>query len=295
MIFYHFTSVALAESIVHSGISNGHLCRSDGTILQPIVWLTTDSRVEGHGLLTGGTVSKESQRRYIEAVQGRRMANNVLHDKTQVRLRVRLPRLDRHLVSFRDWSRRYEKPGYARIMGLSAVRELEGASDEQIIEWHRTLGTKEDTWWLYRETVPPAAIEDVAFNLGADFAPYAFEEHGRSHFREAGFSAISKPALDELGVILPPSHKFDHAKAFCFFTAQSFPPHVVIRGGGLTTALVLVDGMPLRTTEGGRVAAISPKHAELSAWVARHQDELHACWQDAIQIYRNYHPNFLPE
>lgn len=87
MIFYHFTSVPLAESILHSGISEGHLSRSDGTILKPIVWLTTDSSVNGHGLPTGGTIP-ESKRRYAMAVQGD-LKKNLLQDKTQVRLRVR--------------------------------------------------------------------------------------------------------------------------------------------------------------------------------------------------------------
>jgi hypothetical protein len=119
-----------------------------------------------------------------------------------------------------------------------------------------------------------------------------FEQHGRSQFRESGFSTVSKAALDDLRVILPPTHKFDQAKAFCFFAAHSLPPHVIIRGGGLYSALVLQDGMPLRTSEGSPVLAMPQKHVELSAWIARHRDELNACWQDAIQTYRNYYPDF---
>jgi hypothetical protein len=72
----------MADSIMHQGISQGHLDRLNGEIIKPIVWLTTDASHIGHGLLTGNESVTSSQAIYMELVQGVRPKNLITHDKT---------------------------------------------------------------------------------------------------------------------------------------------------------------------------------------------------------------------
>jgi len=68
LIFFHFTTAPMAEASLRDGLSYGHLRRSSGEIIQPIVWLTTDASPCDHGLLTGKEILTESQIDYLQRV-----------------------------------------------------------------------------------------------------------------------------------------------------------------------------------------------------------------------------------
>ena len=90
MKLFHYTSVALAESILSSSISPGHLMHSDGGMLKSVVWLTAEPRSWGHGLATGDETPSPLEIAHSERVRGEPLRNNRTADKTCIRIAVEL-------------------------------------------------------------------------------------------------------------------------------------------------------------------------------------------------------------
>lgn len=284
MILYHYTSVAMAESILHSGLKPSTLTRGNGSIMYGVLWLTTDPTHWGHGLLTGKERPTESQKRYIERLQGRPMENEAMADKTAVRIAVELDDDDPLLHSFVAWSKVNERPMYARSMGLSALYDLNSLSDAQLKRAYKNARTKEGTWWLYFNALSPLRIVSVAALVDSAFVPYSFESHGRNVFREYGFAVVSQNSLTSLASLLPSTHEFDIAKAFCICTDSSARPTVVVRGGGYQFELDLETAAALKGDLPSNLDAIVE-------WVDGCRAELAECWNDAKEIFYNFYPH----
>ncbi|MEN8503600.1 MULTISPECIES: hypothetical protein [Paraburkholderia] len=284
MQLYHYTSATMAESIFHEGLQPSTLTRGDGTIMKGVLWLTTDTDVNGHGLLTGKERLTESQRRFLEKIQGGPLKNEVMVDKTAIRIQVDIEDDDPMLHSFVDWSKKNERPGYARIMGLSALYDLKALTDAELKRAYKHAKTKEATWKLYFSSVPPMKISDVSALAGTQFVPYDFERNGRGPLRENGLTIVSADSLRRLRDFLPPLHRFDLPKAFCICTEASDRPFVVIRGGGFQFSVGLRSG---ELREGQATVAIL---AAAKAWVGERQAELEACWEDATETYFRFYP-----
>jgi len=284
MILYHYTSVAMAESILHSGLKPSTLTRSDESIMRGVLWLTTDPTHLGHGLLTGKERPTESDKRYLKRILGRAMKNEVMADKTAVRIAVELDDGDPLLHSFVAWSKVNERPMYAKIMGLSALYEINSLSDAELKRAYKNAPTKEATWWLYFDTVSPMRIVSVAALVDSAFVPYSFESHGRIAFREYGFSVVSQGSLVSLGSLLPSTHEFDIAKAFCICANSSARPTVAVRGGGYQFELDLETTSVLRGDPPVNLEAIIE-------WVNGCRAELAECWSDAEEIFYSFYPH----
>jgi hypothetical protein len=264
-----------------SGIKYGVLARSDGSFMRPVVWLTTDSSPDGHGLPTGKTRISAAEKAYVERAFGQSFKSDVTLDKTKVRVKARLATGDRRLVSFEKHCASYERPHFAKIMGLSARFDLQSLSDAELKRVYETARTKEKTWWLYAGVIEPEDFVAVDFDSGGTFVPYDFEGHGWAEFCDAGFGVVGKASLESLERILPPRHKFDQVKAFCLCQDADETPHFHIRGGGAHLAFRVEDGAPYFVKAG------SPPD-ELAGWISERRAELRGCWNDARASYERY-------
>lgn len=289
MILYHYTSVSLAEAILSSAISKGHLVQSDGGILQPVVWLTTEPRAWGHGLTTGSERLTSSEVAFSERVQGGPMRNYKTVDKTRMRLAVEIvPANSPRLMSFMDYARTYESKAFAKRLGISAQYKLDKLSPKDYHRLSRTAKTMESTWWLSFEPVPASALVTVDIFVAGRFSPYRFEAHGRDAMRELGFATPSAGALSELAQILMPSHPFEEAKAILICSDPSETPKVTIRGGGKTRAFEIVGAVPLGGSDD------DSQIATLWTWIDSHRLELLHCWNEAIELYFVAYPKRRP-
>jgi len=284
MQLYHYTSATMAESIFHSGLKPSTLTRGDGSIMKGVLWLTSDADVNGHGLLTGNERLTDRERRFLEKVQGGPLKNEVMADKTAIRIQVDIEPDDPMLHSFGDWSKKNERPGYARIMGLSALYDLKALSDAELQRAYKHAKTKEATWKLYFSNVSPMQISGVSALAGTQFVPYDFELNGRESLRENGLTTVSAGSLCRLQDFLTPLHRFDLPKAFCICTEVSDRPFVVIRDGGFQFSVDLRSG---ELREGQATVAIL---AAAKAWAGERQAELEACWEDATETYFRFYP-----
>lgn len=279
----------MAESIFQSGLKPSTLTRSDGRLMSNVLWLTTVPDYKGHGLLTGKERLTERQRRYLEKKQGAPLKNEVMADKTAVRIQIDIDHDDPMLHSFVEWSKVNERPGYARTMGLSALYDLNALSDAELKQRFRSAKTKESTWHLYFGGVPPQRITSVSALVDGKFVLYDFERHGRDSLRESGLTAVSEQSLTALRSIIKPLHPFDLPKALCICTAPDDQPNVVIRGGGHEFT---VD---LRTRElrSGQTSLAVLNTTQ--TWVSERESELEACWEDAVATYFQFYPEQLPQ
>ncbi len=252
--------------------------------MRGVLWLTSDPDFNGHGLLTGKERPTDSEKRYLEKVQGGPLKNEVMADKTAIRIHVDIEDDDPMLHSFVDWSKRNERPGYARIMGLSALYDIKALSDAELQRAYKHAKTKETTWMLYFGNVPPTQISGVSALAGKQFVPYDFERNGRESLRENGLTIVNADSLHRLQDFLPPLYQFDLPKAFCICTDVSDRPFVVIRGAGYQFSVDLSSG---ELREGEATATIL---AATKVWVGERQAELEACWEDATETYFRFYP-----
>ncbi|WP_310135336.1 hypothetical protein [Paraburkholderia terricola] len=212
------------------------------------------------------------------------MKNEVMADKTAIRITVDLDDDDPLLHSFVEWSKENERPGYAKTIGLSALYDLRSLSDAELKRAYKKAQTKEGTWWLYFGEVAPSSITRVAAISGSAFVPYSFESHGRKTFRQYGFSAVGPESLASLAPLLPSAHAFDVAKAFCICADAGARSTVVVRGGGYQFELDLQTGRLLKGDAPENLAAIVE-------WIRRHESELAACWTDSVEVFHHYYPD----
>ena len=282
LIFFHFATAPMAEAILRDGLSYGHLRRSSGEIIQPIVWLTTDASPCDHGLLTGKEILTESQIDYLQRVTDP-VRNTVTANKREMRLKVKVPKSDRRLVSFWDYCRKHESEDYAKAFRISALddKDQAKATAGRTLQFGRT---KERTWWLYQGVISPLNIMAADFDDSGTFISYQFEPHGRAAFEHAGFAPASPAAQAELEQLYEPRYPLDIVRAVCFCHQLDHPPYVLVRGRGIDVALRLSDSACIH----GKIPA---NNAGLMAWLTRHRADLEQRWQQAVNLYRQFYPD----
>jgi hypothetical protein len=290
MKLYHYTSITLGEAILSSAIKDGHLMHSDGGMSRGVVWLTTDPRPAGHGLLLGGEQITASQVAFSERATGRPAPNCLAtHNKTQLRISVELDsESDPRLMSFMSYCKTHETKQWSKMMGLSCLIDVKRTPTKDLRRLMRTTSTKETTWWLSFSPVRPDCFVSVDVNVKCKFEPYDFERHGREQMRRDGFAFPSALAQAELGEIVEPSHQFEQTKAFVFCENPDKPPKVVVRGGSMVRAFEI-------GTRALVVGDVDQKTVPLQAWIARHEEELRACWCEAVKLFDEFHPNHRSE
>lgn len=268
---------------MNSGISKGHLVRSNNAIIQPIVWLTTDPNPQGHGLPTGQENVTDEQLRHHEHVTGKRALTRITVDKTAVRIKVKISSSDKNLISFRQFANKNEpRPEiYTKITGLSAILDIQSLSDLELQSALKTAKTNEDTWWLYRGIISPTLFEDVDFRIDENFVKYDFEKYGREHFLDQGMAAVSAASLSDLARLIPATNKFDIPKAFCVCTELGALPSVIIRGNGFDALFSIDEGRVIQCPEN-----MDPRN--LIQWITAHKDELASCWNQARERFMFY-------
>jgi hypothetical protein len=285
---YHYTAVSLSEAILSSSIREGHLMHSDGAMTHNVVWLTTDERPYGHGLTLGSEKLNASQIAHQERVIGGPLRNARTLDKTQLRIGLELDASSNPgLISFMNYCKTYESKTFARWMGLSCIVDMNTVPEKELKRLARVAATKESTWWLSFSPVPPETFISVDFNVEGKFAPYDFELHGRRALRRLGFVFPSTRALAEVAELIPRAHRFEMPKAFVFCEDPSKPPKIVFRGGAAIHAFEVQSRSLFMGEPGDKTAA-------LQAWIARHEEELMGCWQEAVGLYYDAYPDRRP-
>lgn len=279
MKLFHYTSVALAESILSSSISQGHLMQSDGEMLKPVVWLTTEPRSWGHGLTSGDETPSPSEIAHSERVQGGPLRNNRTADKTRIRIAVELdPKTAPDLMSFMEYAKTHESKAFAKTYGISARYKLAKLTPKNFQRIARHEKTMESTWWLSFSPVPTSAFIEVAIGEAGRFVPYVFEQHGRPVMRDAGFAIPSPTALESLQQIVPSSHRYELTKAILICGDPTEVPKVSIRGGGAIRTFDVLTADHLKGTDD----ELTPV---LQGWINTHRAELTNCWNDAVELY----------
>lgn len=284
MRLYHYTSLPLVESILLSDLSKGHMNTLEG-IVSPVVWLTTDSKAEGHGMPTGIETLTDSHLDHLEKLQGERPKNRRTHDKMKVRLAFDIPEREMLLLQrFTEYCDRVPNgKWFAKWTGLSCYIDVAMADDESIKKMMRNQATKEKTWWISFMPVPPRFITAIELR-GKDrqYHPSDFEKFVRTAMGEQGFFYPSPDALLELLTIVKPVHPLGDPKPLIICAGPTATPTVAIRGGGTDLWYEIKSGRSLTDT-----VAYEPN---LSAWVARFRAELMAAWDRARESYFTFYP-----
>jgi hypothetical protein len=284
MRLYHYTSAALADSILLSDLSEGHMSTMGGTI-RPVVWLTSDPKAEGHGLTNGTETLTERNMAHIKKVIGERPKNRRTSDKMKVRLTYDVPADEMHyLQRFTEYFDRIPKGKLiAKLTGLSCYIDTATADPKRLKAMMKSQPTKEKTWWISFLPVSARLITAVEFR-GTDGAyhPYDFEKLVRPALGQLGFFFPSPEALRELLTIVKPLHPLGYTKASVFCIRPDATPTVSISDGGTNLVYEIETGKSLTDT-----AAYEP---QLSAWIATHRAELMDAWAQAKQSYYSYYP-----
>lgn len=278
MLLNHFTGITLAESIFTSSLNRGHLTRRDGSIEQPVVWLTSDTSWKGHGLLTGEVVSAK-ELAHAERVETRKMETAISHDKTLIRITVKIPSSDRRIIPYVKYCKKCgDGKDFAKHMGLSAVTNLRGFSSAEIDRLIENTKTKEGTWFLCFGEIHPSEFAAVDSRTEQGYVPYDFERHGRTLWEEQGFFCPSGSALAEIEGLYKQRHNFDVLRAFAFCNKPEDKPTVIVRGRGISC---MIDIQTCQISFG----APSSGADTLRTWVRDHQSELKLCWERAKERY----------
>ncbi|MFJ2989932.1 hypothetical protein ACIPF8_18865 [Collimonas sp. NPDC087041] len=287
MRLYHYTAAALADYILISNLSVGHMSTPQGPI-RPVVWLTTDPNPEGHGLLTGAEVMTESNRNHVEKMQGQKIKNNKTQDKTKVRLTFDIPDKEMYLLQpFTDYCARFANKQFAKWTGVSCYIDAANTDTKRVIELMKTLPTKEKTWWISFMPISASFITAVEFrgNDGA-YYPVDFEKNARRAFEDLGFFSPSSEALSELLMIVKPHHPLGYTKALVFCHGPDETPTATISGGATHLEYEIETGRSLTDT--------TPYEPHLSAWVTKHRTELMVAWEQAKESYYSFYPTHRP-
>jgi hypothetical protein len=283
MKLYHYTSVPIAETILSSSLSRGHLRKSDNTIIHDVVWLTSDPSSDGHGLTNGTEKLTSSNVRHLEEVQGAPLRNKMMHNKTAIRLTYNLPEDWQPIIqNFVEYSKIFEDKYYAKIMGLSCYIDIQKVSDKLLKSMYKNKKTKEKTWWISFIAIPSKFISAVDFKCGDKYIPYNFELHGRTGMAEVGFIIPSADTISTLRPLLPGLNAFENASARIICPTPEHEPIVHIRGQGTDRIF--------RINDGKFFAGTAATQNELEAWVLQHKDELMTCWHQAVSSYKEFYP-----
>jgi hypothetical protein len=284
MRLYHYTSAAMADAILLSDLSNGHMRTPEG-VIGPVVWLTSDPKAEGHGLLNGTETLTDRNMDHLEKLQGKRPQNRTTSDKMKVRLTFDIPENEMHqLQRFIDyWDCRPGGKRFAKWTGVSCYIDTATANHKRVQAMMKSHPTKEKTWWI--SFLPVSARFITAVELrGADGAyhPYDFEKLVRPALGELGFFAPSAKALQELQTSVKPKHPLGYIKALVICFNSDATPIVGIRDGGSDLLYEIETGKSLTDT-----MAYEP---QLSDWVATHRTDLMEAWAQAKESYYSFYP-----
>lgn len=285
MNLYHYTNITMAESILASGLNNGHLTRASGAIERPVVWLTSDQSHEGHGLLTGVEKMTEGNRNYVERASGKRPKNDYVGNKTQIRIKVRVQQNDRCLTPYVKYCvDNGDSKIYAKMMGLSCYHSLRELSDIELLNLAKSFKTKEDTWYLYHGIISPNQIIAMDYNLDDRFVPYEFELHGRNQMIFDGVVPASQDATEQLQLLFDRGFQLDRISAVTLCATLDQAPMVMIRGCGMQLLVDVVREEFLRGSP--------PAKAEgVLRWIRDHKDELLQSYQlarERLSFYNSY-------
>lgn len=285
MRLYHYTSLPLIESILLTDLSKGHMNTLEG-IISPVVWLTTDSRAEGHGMPDGTETLTDSHLDHLEKLQGERPKNRRTHDKMKVRLTVDIPEDEMlQLQRFTDYCERLPNgKWFAKWTGLSCYIDVATADDNAIKKMMRTQATKEKTWWISFMPVSSRFISAIELR-GKDrlYHPYDFEKFVRPAMGEQGFFYPSADALRELQAIIRPVHPLGDPKPLVICAGPAATPTVAIRVSG-------TDFLQYEIESGRSLTDASAYEPNLSAWITRFRTELMEAWKRAEASYFTFYP-----
>jgi hypothetical protein len=284
---FHYTSVALAETILSSPLKHGHMNTPSG-LFHDVVWLTSDPSSEGHGLTTGQEKLTESQIRHLEKVQGGPLRNHVTQDKTAIRLAYALSDDWMAIVqNFVEYCRRNERDGelFAKAMGLSCYTNIQETDKKRLKNLMKSVKTKEKTWWISFVPIPSELIVAVDAKTDAGYVPYTFEQHGRTGMEKVGFFSPSEETLATLQRLLHGKHKFEIAKARVICKDPAHEPVVALRGEAAEWMFTVRDAR--------LVAGPDQKREALATWVLQNCDELLDCWKEAVRSYYTFYPTPL--
>jgi len=275
----------MAESILASGLSNGHLSRANGAIERPVVWLTSDQSHEGHGLLTGAEKITESSRSYMERASGKKLKNGYVADKTQIRIKVRVQQNDRRLIPYVKYCiDNGDGKVFAKIMGLTCYYDINELSDIELLSLAKSSQTKEDTWYLYHGVIPPTQIIAMDYSLDGKFVTYDFESHGREKMIFDGVVPASQEATERLQSFFDRGFQLDKISAVTFCATPDQAPMVMIRGCGMQ---LLVDVVREEFLQGSPPA----KAESVLRWIRDHKDELLRSYQlarERLSFFNSY-------
>lgn len=282
MKLYHYTSAALAEGILSSSLSHGHLKRFNGKIITPVVWLTSDPNSEGHGLLTGDEKLTKKDVTYMEKVQGQ-LKNLTTHNKTQIRITIDIPDDTPTLQSFLEYCKINEDVKFAKIMGLSCYLDFTSISDKKLLRAFKTMKTKESTWWLSWVPLSPNLFTAIDFNDAGTFVPYLFETQGREILLDYGLVVVSPNSLQSLAKFEHASHQFGQVKAVVFCDDPNSKPSVEIRRAGRLLKFHINDQSLINGN-------LTDDIEEIKSWIRINSTELMNCWGVAVEKYFSYYP-----
>lgn len=284
MRLYHYTSAVLADGILLSSLSIGHM-NFMGTIIRPVVWLTSDPKAEGHGLTNGTEKLNESNAAYTEKASGARAKNRSTHNKRKVRLTFDIPSEEMmQLQRFVEYCERTPNgKQFAKRTGLSCYFELNKLTSERLKLLMKSRPTKEKTWWISFLPVSARFITAVEIrDANGVYQPYDFDKLARPALEKLGYFFPSAEALGELQTIVKPLHPLGYTKAHAFCPAPNATPILAIRDGGTQLSYEIEAGKSLTDT-----AAYEP---QLSAWINTYREELMAAWAKAKESYFSYYP-----
>lgn len=285
MLLYHYTSAALFDAILASGLSKGHMNTWHEGIISPVVWLTTDATGEGHGMTDGTETNSDSAMNFLERLDGERPTNRRTHNKKKIRLAFDISEDDMvQLQLFTDYCASIpDGKRYAKWMGVSCYVDVSTTSAKRIEALMKSQPTKEKTWWI--SFMPVSAKHIVAVEVRDEkgkYHPYDFEKFVRPAIGDLGFFSPSAEALRELQTIVRPLHPLGDAKALIICPKADFPPLVAIRGGGTDQMYKIETGKSLNDAP-----AYEP---QLSGWVGKYRAELMDVWRQAEASYFNFFP-----
>lgn len=275
----------MAESILSSSISQGHLLRADNSLLHDVVWLTTSDKSYGHGLTNGKEKLTSSNIEFMERVQGKKLNSSITTaDKTQVRLALELdPKVETSLEKFTSFCKNNEPDHYAKYFGLSAVTNIKTLDTEQLRKLMRSMNTKEATWWLSWQPIPVSKIVSVDFWTGNKYECYDFEMHGRHALEKMGIFVPSKEALQTLSNVIDSTHPLEASKALVICPNLQAREVVIVRGAMTQTYYSMEDGSQIGNFQ-------TPENEGLRSWILENKQELLSCWKRAVSSYHAFHP-----
>ncbi|WP_159953431.1 hypothetical protein [Pseudomonas sp. R76] len=300
MKLYHYTSVPLARAIFVTGLRLGHLRTQHYGIIRPVVWFTTSTDAEGHGLWNGSEILSAEQMAAAERNSGIKSKNKYTQNKKAIRIEVDsrdLDKFDREaflktgsatgLISYEKFSKLVQESNdFRKQMGLSCYYDLGVLPKEEIFRLMKKKPTKESTWYLHFGSVDVSLFSEVsAYEKGA-FKTYDFERHGRPGLIGVGIHPVSAEMLCSLEGYWLPKNPLEVPTAACFCSGEADRPNVEFTNGTNFWRIYLDDPRDISSVTGELPHNIS----SFSEWVEKNKDALLTTWNQATASYYYFFP-----